>query len=644
MPRDDLTIKKENNEAYDQANSFWAPYITEADKDIEFDLGKQWTATEENYLKAQRREVRKFNKVRRINNLVSGYQRKNRLALKVDPVEGSDTKTADDISETLQYTMQYGNIYNTMSDAFRQGALVSGLNLVELYIDRNSDPASGDLRSKRMPHNRFLLDPAFTELDFSDCGYIVMRDWLNRDQATAILPKDQRKEVKLLTAHGQDNKFSNTMPFRNLKENGLLRYDRFYKQVYRPYTKLVDTKTGEQSEWLGTAARLKELLRMFEHLKTFSGMKRSVDLAIILEDVVMYNGPEPSEIDDYPFVPIIGFYTPEYHLGSQYKLQGITRDLRDPQSYENRAKSQMADIIESQITSGWKAKENSVVNPEVLYQSGQGKVAYLKKEAEMTDLEQIKANDIPQGLFMLAQEIGNDMLDVAGINLEMFGQTDNGDTQTSGVLNKLRTAAGIVVLQVLFDNYRHSKKILGNKAIKMIQKNFTASKIKRIIHKKPSPDFFKPEINKYDVIAVEGVLTDSQKQMNYIELKQLKADGFNIPQWSILEASNIQNKEELIKFMKQEEEAAKANAQMAQKVQELQIKLIESEISRNMSDVAQNKAGVMDKMGEVEASRAKAKLDTIKSLVELKEMGPNQILTMLERLQQIKINERMPMQ
>ena len=55
----------------------------------------------------------------------------------------------------------------------------------------------------------------------------------------------------------------------------------------------------------------------------------------------------------------------------------------------NRRRTIELDLLESQITSGWKYKEDALVNPKDVFLAGQGKGLALKDTAQMTDVEQI---------------------------------------------------------------------------------------------------------------------------------------------------------------------------------------------------------------------------------------------------------------
>src|SRR5579872_3726493 len=80
--------------------SFWQ----EADTDTRVFSGDQtfWNDMYGN-LPANRRRMFSFNRVRRIINMISGYQRRNRKSTIVTPVENADAETADQFTKVLMW-------------------------------------------------------------------------------------------------------------------------------------------------------------------------------------------------------------------------------------------------------------------------------------------------------------------------------------------------------------------------------------------------------------------------------------------------------------------------------------------------------------------------------------------------------------
>ena len=96
----------------------WGTYYNQAYRDLRAYAGDNWTNLEKTKLERQNRMVLELNKIRRVVNLYSGYERENRTQTVAGPVEGSDDETADLFSDVMYYTYNKGNADYIISEAF----------------------------------------------------------------------------------------------------------------------------------------------------------------------------------------------------------------------------------------------------------------------------------------------------------------------------------------------------------------------------------------------------------------------------------------------------------------------------------------------------------------------------------------------
>lgn len=556
-------VIKDFGESYERAYQLWNTYYAEAYKDLSYYLGNQWSLEELAYLNNQRRSSFTYNKIRRLINLVQGYQRKNRLATTIAPVEDSSEFTAELFSDVMQHVMQYADGYEAISDAFK-GALTTGMSFLSPYLDYRDDPVSGDIKFHRDDWNAVITDPFWTKKDLSDCSFVARRKFLSRTEIISLLP-DKEDIIRGLPWGSRDDKFT-YMPYaRQWGMQKLMNYTEYWRTRWETKDVLVDMETGETREWDGDKARLRLFRQQFPQVDVIKKPVKQVELGIIVEGELLYYGKDPFGLNDYPFVPFLAIWEPSYDLYS-WKIQSLVRIVRDPQTELNKRRSKMVDIIDSQLNSGWVAKTGAVSNPTSLYKSGQGQVVFLKPEAQMTDVQRLQAPGIDPSLFQLEAEFEKDIMEIAGVNSELFGMAENDKIETAGILSKMRQSAGLVNLQDLFDGLRESQKILGRKTLKLIQKNYTPEKIKLITKKDPTPEFYSKIFSKYDVVVEEGVLTDTQRQTQFVQLMALKAAGVPIPDDLVIKNSNLHNKKDL-------EKTLATQAEQAQQMQQMQTQL-----------------------------------------------------------------------
>lgn len=631
-----------DKDVIDRMESFYAESITinqaywgEADTDTRFEAGDQtlWNELYGN-LPANRSKQFNFNRIRRIINMVGGYQRKNRKSTVVVPVDNADSQTADQFSKILLWSNQQENVLETISESFH-GALVTGMNLLQVWVDYRKDPVSGSIKVDNCPYNSFLIDPYFRKKDLSDCNGLWKRTFVTKREAISLMPSkvDEIMEISTQNGTGRDGKFQFMPESYNYGMKNLLTYDEYYYRDYREQKLLIDSETGETQEWNGQDdEQLAFFLQSYPTITVIDQEVPTVKLAILVEGKVLYDGPNPLGIDRYPFVPVLGYYNPQMPEYS-HRIQGMVRGLRDAQYLYNRRKVIELDILESQVTSGFIYKENSLINPKDVFLSGQGRGLALKEEAQMTDVQQIQAPQVPPSMMQLSESLGKEIQEISGVNEELTGSAVD---DKAGILSMLRQGAGLTTLQGLFDNLDFSQKQLGKIMIDVIQSNFTPGKVKRIIEDEPSQQFYNKSFGKYDAAIEDGLNTSTQRQMQFAQLLHLREAGVPISTKDLLEASTLQEKNKIIKnAQEQEQQQAQMQQQQAQaQMQEQQARTnlanARSEADRGLgleriSRIEENRMLAIERSAEADRDHAAAELDRAKTLKELDDIDISQL-------------------
>lgn len=635
---------------YSEAISINQAFWSEADTDTRFEAGDQtvWSDLYGNVPMNSRRQFN-FNRIRRVKNMIGGHQRRNRKSTIVVPVENGDEATADQFTKIMMWINQQEGVLDTISDSF-DGALVSGMNLLQVWVDYRSDPVSGNIKVDNCSYNSFLIDPFFRKTDLSDCKGLWKRSFLTKGECLSLLP-DKKDEIIGLTGNDtRDNKFQFMPENYNYGPKNLLTYDEFYYRDYRNQRMLIDSQSGETMEWGGKDEdALKEFLRMYPQITIVDQEIPTVKVAIVVQGRVVYDGPNPMGIDSYPFVPVLGYYTPELPY-FPWRVQGIVRGLRDPQYLYNRRKAIELDIMESQINSGWKYKENALVNPKDVFLSGQGRGLALKEEAMMTDVEKIQPAGLDPSIIQLSEILARELQEISGVNEELLGSSND---EKAGVLAMLRQGAGLTTLQILFDQLDRSQKLLGKIVLDIVQNNFTPGKVKRIIEDEPSPQFYNKAFGTYDAAVEEGLNTSTQKQMQFAQLMQIKELGaYEIPAKTFIEASTLQNKKELVQAI-EEAEQQKAQMEQMQLQAAIQEQQARTELAQaravadrglgieRVSRVQENEAFAIERLAEAEKDRAMGDLNIARALKELEEIDITQIEKLINISNIMKANAEM---
>jgi len=606
--------------------AFWS----EADTDTKFEVGdgNLWNDLYGN-LPSHRKRQFNFNRIRPIINMISGHQRRSRKSIIAVPIENADNETSDQFTKVLMWCVNQESILETISESFH-GALVTGMNLLQVWLDFRSDPISGNIKVDNCSYNSFIIDPFFKKADLSDCNGIWKRSFLTKRECISLMP-DKSEDILGLSSSdsgsGQDGKFQHMPESRGT--NNLLTYDEFYYRDYRTQKMLVDTETGESMEWKSEdQERLDLYLAKYPQVTIIEQEVPTVRLAIVVQGKVLYDGPNPLGIDKYNFVPVFAYYNPQMS-DFQWRIQGVVRGLRDAQYLYNRRRIIELDILESTINTGWVYKENALVNPKDVFLTGQGRGLALKEEAAMTDVQQIQSPVIPPTTIQLSELLAKEMPLISGVNEELLGSALD---DKAGVLSMLRQGAGLTTLQGLFDQLDRAQKNLGKIMIDIIQANFTPGKIKKILEgEEPTDQFHNKAFGKYHADVQDGLNTATQRQMQFAQMLQLKELGLPISPEDLLEAATLQNKDRIIKNLQKSEEAAaqqqQQQAEMAMQLQQSQIELAHARSQADIglyaertSRVAENEASAVERIHKANSEDQSATLDKIKAVKELEDI------------------------
>jgi len=594
------------------------------------------------------------NKILRAINLVTGEQRLNRLGsafLAINNNIMEEVETADQLSNAVQFVLQKQYGYFHISDCF-QGALISGINFSEMYFDYTYDTDDGDIKFLRIPQNAMMWDPYFQNFDLSDCNYIMRRKYISHATAIALLP-DRYKDIKKIKGDKRDGKFPN-IPFES-NPNGqqLLAYDEFWERDTEQLFTAVNMKFNIRKKFPRGTTRKQAQKQIdaenkksgFEVYKLVGKDRPVVNLYIMIEGEVMYEGKEPNNIDDYPFTPFIAYYTPEYDE-YELNLQSFIRAARDPQKELNKRISKTLDFIDRRIYGGHYAKLSKLIDEDDLYNSGNhGNIGLVDEAVIGQDIAPIQYPDVPQSFFQMQNVFDENIMSVLNLNDAAFGQQQKGDQ--SGFKTMLQQSSAMMGLQPLTDNLNRSQSILTFKLGKMVQ-NWSEKKVERVTGKPPATMFYDRDFSRFDAVTISTVLTEHQKKLNFMQILELKQMGVNSITGSMLaKRAPIQDQGEFLKEIEANEQAAAQQAQVQMQMQlekdKLAAELVRSQTIENKSDTVRESARAVADIALSEqhiaaatASRANAALDMTKAANEIIDMKSERFMSAIQFLMDLQ--------
>lgn len=656
-------IARELDDFWKESQSLWQQWWYEADLDTKMATGQQdyWnTFYNINY---RNQKILTFNKILRINNMIGGYQRDNRLKTVVyaadnDPDRG---ETADQLTTALNWVKNQDRIYEKISDCF-DGSNICGLNLLHLWMDYREDPENGEIRADRIPFNAFLMDNYWTKPDLSDCDRIWTRKYVTKRQLASLFP-DIEKDIPALGKGyaAKDGKFQFLAQNWYQYQQEMYAYDEYWVRDYRETQKILDRNTGELVEWTGTREQF-QLLRNFNpNVELVKASVPTIKWNVLVNNHLIYEEQRPWGLDRFPFAVSLCYHFPEVQ-NYAYRYQGIVRNIRDSQIELNRRRNRLLDILDAQVQSGLMVKEDALVNPEDAYFQGPGKVLFLKNSANIaTDVAPIPAPPVASGWMELIQTIEKEIMDIVGPE-ELFAQ-NMGAKEMTGVLMKLKMGAGLTGLRNIFDRLNQMQMCVGEITLELILNNFGIGKITHILGKEPSEliqTALKPEnqllnmassMLKYNCVVEEAEMTATQRQLQFLQALQLRQIGIPISNKYILEKSTLQGKKEIIDDIQQQEQQASQvqQQQVAQELEQARVltRSLEAKAQSDFAMAEERKAASVQKiaLAKQEASqavhqRASAALDNAKALRELESMDEDRLIKLANFIVEIQSKQK----
>jgi hypothetical protein len=668
----DFEIKGEFLENYRYAHDYWAPFQKDAQVYTLAASGYTWSDDERKALIKEGREPLELNIMRRPLQFFSGYLRDNINQIVYAPVEGSDQKTADQFTKLSYYIWDKGLGYPTYLDACDE-AFKSGISLCGIQMDYSRDFINGDIKFFKRTYNSFYLDPTFESLDLSDCSFAITRDLIDKQYAKQLMPFIEPEQIDDLSMGYRDDKFMQYHPeFTTFSRNkNLIAYDQYYKRVTRKRKFLVDMKSAYYRDITDFPAD--EVRKLKLGIKRFKEMRENaevlevdpndipdveirdvdrgfVELNIMLNGQRMYCGDDKTGINKtYPFVPVICYMEPSIWMPSQ-RIQGIASCNWSAQRQFNKRHMKIIDMMDSDISTGFKYLLGSVPDPQELQQSGQNKIIGIDPEnapAGMDSVQQLSGGGANPALIQYQQVLDQLTLTLSNVTESALGIDEKGNTQVSGRLAQVRIAQGLRGNRKIFDNVETTQQLLGGLVLTAIQEHYPPGKVQRILNEEPTEQFYEQEFEQYDAVIKEGVRSKSQKDAYYYELVNLKRDGIvDVPQSEIVKSLAMAGLSDLEEAIAKQDEMLAAKAAQAQEIDKAKIDVLLATKEEKLglakergSRVISNLALKDERESEAQQNIAQAALDRAKTITEIASMRNDHLMQVIQFVNELEQQE-----
>jgi hypothetical protein len=539
-----------------------------------------------------------FNLCQQPINMITGYERQHRKQWMFQASEGADPQTVDQYTKLITHEANAGNIHEQKSKA-KELAAISGMVLMQPYLDfTGDDQAQGQLKTKIWEYNSFLVDPYFRNPDMSDCQFVWCQEYISKKEAEARFPD---KKVSIMPMAGAPQRYGSFyfLPENyNMARNDLMVISYVWYKWKRRKKKLYSRSRNQFFDFAGSDDQIDILLQNIPDLEQVTVEVPSWKLAVVLNDILMFQGDNPLGFDGCPFVPYFWNYEPhiDYY---DLRVRSLIRTMRDPQFLFNYKIITNNDIAAATINAGWKRKIGAVANEDNLKKSGQGWDVIINEGYELTDCEKIIPSAVPESDLALAQQMADLIYQTSGINLENWSGQE--DKQISSLTMMLKQAANLMVFQKYFDQWDFSDKLLGERLLQICQNGWSAEKVQLIIGEEPSPFFYSKIFSKFHTIVEEADLTPTQQNLQAKQMMDINsAFGREVfPPSMIIPKLNITGKGEIIPYLQQQEQNA---SQLQQEQTAISHAFEDAKLKELVTKAASNLATARERHGRAEAN------------------------------------------
>lgn len=600
MPGVDLKdndLKEEILERFKTAQEFYASWEKVAREDYEFALGKQWSDDDRRTLEEEGRPCLTFNRIRPIINIVSGYQRENSSRIKANP-EGQEDKNFSDFCDKLLTAIDKWGKLNYKLGYLFDDALYCGKGWMEVLLDYVQDPVRGEVRFIINGPYQILVDPASIEYDFNlDAEYAFKVGKFSKARLKTLYPKkkklidgfvaDNDDEVDngsgLIGVQSDEGDYEATALAKTAEDRSgseLEQDEQFtlkeywYKKYVDRYF-VIDIESGEPKEFekKDEAEAFARKQKGGEEIKVIERTTPEMWVAAYICGHIVQDMKSPFEPywHGFPFFRFIADWAPSAE-NEELRVQGIVRQLKDPQREKNKSKSQHLHILNTQANSGWIGDEDAMSeeNKKNLEEMG-AKPGICVWKRPNKELREILPKGPNAAHLQREQAADEEFKQISAINPDLLGFQEG---TASGRAIGMRVKQAVMSLTRLFANYRYTKEIVGNFVLQIIPLVFDTKKAMKVVGPRwmEAGQLSEGHIaaflqmiadNKYDVYVSEADQNATLRFETFSQLTELLKGGAPIPVELLIDYMDVPNAEEIKKKVMEYQQQQQAMAMAA---------------------------------------------------------------------------------
>lgn len=581
-------------------------FVDKADLCDRFFRGDQWSATDLQTLRRQRRPALTINKILSTLANVMGEQIFNRNEISYRPRRKDSAETATVLTKVFKQISDRNQLDWKRSDMFADGAITSrGFLDVRMEFDKNMQ---GDVVIENLNPKNVIVDPDAEQYDPDTWNEVFTTKWMTADDIVLLYGKTDgealRNREQSFFPYGYDSIQSTRDRFGDrfnpaypgpYDQSSVQRNMRVIERQYRTLDRqkhFFAPQTGDMREIPKEFGRDK--IAWFVEKYGFQVIPRLVHRIkwiVVCDNFVLKD--EWSPYKHFTVVP----YFPYFRHG---KTIGLVENLIGPQELLNKTSSQELHVINTTANSGWKIRAGSLVNmsTEELEQRGAETGLVIEVSGDVDkDIQKITPNTVPTGLDRVTYKAEEHIKTISGVSDSMQGH-DREDVAAKAIQAKRQ--AGSTNLAKPLDALVRTDFILARNVLDLVQEFYSEERVMTITKDRITGDTetftineMSPEghvandltLGEYDVVIGSVPQRETLEDSQFDQAVALRELGVEIPDEVLIDASRLVDKKGVIEKMRAGQDSPEAQAQ-----RELQRRGMEAEVGKTEAEIAQKHA------------------------------------------------------
>jgi len=185
---------------FEEATDFWTSWQTQAEEDINFYHGQQWTREDVTHLTSQRRPVLTYNVLQAKVAHLLGAAEDNSVDPIAIPAGSDDQFLADALNHIRDQVYEHSNVVRVDAQILEDGIVAGIGNAAIDAMPETDDPSRLSISYERAHPLEVLWDPGCESRDKTDARYLCWSKWLTKSEFKSEYPELAGKADDIFSA------------------------------------------------------------------------------------------------------------------------------------------------------------------------------------------------------------------------------------------------------------------------------------------------------------------------------------------------------------------------------------------------------------------------------------------------------------